>query len=131
MAGGASSLRLWFEVDWPAIQLVGDRRLDVRAEPSDPLESYAEASGFWVELHNADGQALYRRVLYDPIGTSVEAPAGDGSWTRKVVEHPRGTFSLLVPDLLEARRLALFGNSPGELTVPSRELASFDLPGSP
>lgn len=121
-----AALRLLFAVDWPEVELVGIERHEMRAPSSDELDSIAVA-GFWVELRDSTGRRLYRQLLHDPIGTSVETPAEDGSWTRVTVAQPAGLFSVLVPALPEAQSVVLVGSPPGRRSEPARELAAFDV----
>jgi hypothetical protein len=131
-----SALRLRFEVDWPQIRLVGRQTLEMRAPPPDVILTEEDArktarkpvlSGYWIELRDGRGRPLYRRVLYDPLGTSLEAPTEDGSWTRVTVEQPSNLFSVVVPALPDAHSVALVGSPPGRPHEPARDLAVFDL----
>jgi hypothetical protein len=131
-----SAFRLQFAVDWPRIRLVGRQTLEMRAPPPDVILSEERAprlarkpvlSGYWIELRDGRGRPLYRRVLYDPLGTSLEAPTEDGSWTRVTVEQPSNLFSVVVPNLPNARSVALVGSPPDRQLEPARDLAVFDL----
>ncbi|HEV7239439.1 MAG TPA: hypothetical protein VGQ36_09375 [Thermoanaerobaculia bacterium] len=126
-----SVLRLTFSYQGQAIELVSTQAVDMKIPPADSLAWDEKSSGFWVVLRDGGGQPLYRRVTNNPIQTSVEVPSDDPQrpLERHEVASPEGVFVLLVPDLPQARTVALF-SSPGtqELSAAAaREIASFDL----
>ncbi|MGZ8711566.1 MAG: hypothetical protein ACXW28_15200 [Thermoanaerobaculia bacterium] len=128
-----SVLRLTFSYRGQGIELVSTQSVDMKVPSSDPLAWDEKSSGFWVVLRDAGGRPMYRRVTSDPIQTSVEFPSDDPKrpLARQEVTSPEGVFVLLVPDLPQARTVAMFsssGPSGQERTaVASREIASFDL----
>lgn len=127
------ALRLTFTYSGGAIRLVSRRSLQKLAPLSDSLASFAGRSGFWYELRDAGGAAIYRRVRENPLQTAPEAPAeGSEVALRRVqVSRPRARFVLLVPDLAEAHRLALVGSSGAGGAGPASDLAVFDLRPGP
>jgi hypothetical protein len=69
-------------------------------------------AGFWYEVVDEDGRALYRRVLRNPTEQAVEVPAADGGLQRVDVDRPEVVFDVLVPDLPEVRDLAFYDSEP-------------------
>ena len=124
-------LRLTFSYRGQDIELVSTQSVDMRVPPADALTWDEKSSGFWVVLRDGSGQPLYRRVTSDPIQRSVEVPSDDPKrpLARHEVPSPEGVFVLLVPDLPQARTVALF-SSPGtqeRSAAAAREIASFEL----
>jgi hypothetical protein len=99
--------------------------------PGDALEAGRERSGFWVEVRNADGQPLFRRLMHHPIETTREVFPADpyGEIIRTPVADPRGVFSIVIPEIAGARVLALVGSpsEAGRRGEAAQELARFDL----
>jgi hypothetical protein len=128
-----SVLRLTFAYRGQEIELVSTQAVDMKVPPADALRWDEKSSGFWVVLRDAGGRPLYRRVTSDPIQTSVEFPSDDPKrpLARQDVASPEGVFVVLVPDLPQARTVALFssGGASGQerTVVAAREIASFDL----
>jgi hypothetical protein len=87
-----------------------------------------EANGFWVELADASGEVVYRRVQQDPThGAEVFSPTGQIARTSG--RSRTGTFVVLVPVLEAATHVILWGSfeAEGKYRV-SRQLARFELP---
>lgn len=127
---GRRALRLIFEYEGDHISLVSARRVAMMVPPSDPLAARRRESGFWFELKDGSGKTLYRRVTHDPIQRAVELRSDDPDrpFTREDVKNPAGTFVLLVPDLAEAREVALSSSPPGrEALAPAKEIARFRI----
>lgn len=130
-----SVLRLTFSYRGQEIELVSTQAVDMKVPPADALRWDERSSGFWVVLRDDGGQPLYRRITADPIRTSVEFPSGDPKrpLARQNVASPEGVFVVLVPDLPQARSVALFsssgagGDAQARTAVAAREIASFDL----
>ena len=129
------ALRLTFAYEGEKVKLVGRQPIEKRVRATDPILKEGEAgqySGFWIELRDAENQTIYRRVLHDPIQSSVEVPSDDPnrSFERHTVENPRGTFFVIIPDLDQADSLVIF-NSPldpeFEGRAGAREIARMDL----
>ncbi len=106
------SVRMTFRFERGDIELVERQEIDTVAPPSQEVPEREETaqSGFWVELRDADGRTIYRRVMRNPIRAAAEVPDGEGGFTNRVSVAPAGMFSLLVPNLPEAMELALFAS---------------------
>jgi hypothetical protein len=126
-----SVLRLTFSYRGEEIELLSTQSVDMRVPPADALRWDERSSGFWVVLRDGNGSPLYRRVTSNPIQRSVEVPSDDPKrpLERHEVASPEGVFVVLVPDLPEARNVALFSSPATQerSAVAAREIASFDL----
>lgn len=123
------ALRLTFAYEGHKVDLVGVEPVDAVAP--EPPPSPRGRAGFWLEVSGRGGKPVFRRVLRDPLGESVEVPTGDeaGSFERADVEDPAGTFHVMVPDVEEGE-VALFHVDPGREKHEDergRELGRFDL----
>lgn len=107
-----SSLRLIFRFEDGEYSLLRRREVAGMAPPSEPLDrgERRARSGFWVELVDPEGRALYRRVMQHPIRTRAEVPDEEGGFTNRVSVARQGTFSVLVPNLPDAAELVLFSS---------------------
>ena len=111
----------------PIADLVSAEVLDQRSPAIDSAASFGEHGGFWMELWDDTGQALYRKVLTEVIplrrGTSDQQPHAAPPVER------RGAFSLVFPRMPGAVTLALFGPrlDVDDPTEPSSVIFTFDL----
>ena len=128
--GTPRAVRLIFEYEGDRISLVSTQTVEMIVPPSDPYPVMKQESGFWYELKDGDDKTLYRRVVHNPIRRTVELRSDDPDrpFTRQEVKIPLGTFVLLVPDLREARNVALLSSPPGrEMVESAQEIARFKL----
>ncbi|MEU5884164.1 hypothetical protein [Spirillospora sp. NPDC047279] len=129
------AVRLDFAYEGRRARLVSTERVDMVVPPTDALEGYEGQRGFWVEVRDPDGRTLHRRVMADPMDTTVEVfSAGPGASPQRVpAERPQGAFTVVVPDLEGADHLALVGvpEDAGGLRAgaAASELARFPLTG--
>ena len=63
------SLRLNFRFELGELTLFDRRELEMKPLPSQDLAAFApnERSGFWIEVQDVRGRALYRRVMPHPM----------------------------------------------------------------
>lgn len=109
--------RLTFEYHGDDVRLVHRTRVDMLAPLGEPGPLPKGASGFWIELRDRGGAPLFQRVVAQPVRFEDEvfnAKRGDPI-ERRPISDPRGTFSLLVPDLPEAESFALVSSPPDPL----------------
>jgi len=137
-----NTLRLTFRIENGEARLVKHERLDMICPPFVGERPEAgKHGGFWIELRDADGRAVFHRALHAPLGDSVEVYSPDGTIRREVGPPSGSTFELLVPDRADARTVVLVGEHLGgpaaerALVAPSaasaavtRDLARFDIP---
>jgi hypothetical protein len=125
-----AALRLTFAYEGRKIELVDVQPVDAVAP--EPPPSARGRAGFWLELRGRAGRPVFRRVLSDPLGGSVEAPTGDptGSFERATVEDASGTFQVMVPDVEEGEEVAILHVDPErgkDEEERGRELGRFDV----
>jgi hypothetical protein len=133
------AVRLTIAYNGDQMELVSRQSVAMTVPPSDPVESFAERAGFWVDLKDEQDQTLYRRVMHDPIRRDVEVFSPDPEQTvqRAAVAEPQGVFSVVLPEIEAAQAVSLIGSPPppppDELAIaveraqPAREIARFDL----
>ena len=123
--------RLTFGYDRDRLELLDRQRVDMVAPPGETAPIPRRAAGFWVELRDGRGRRVYQRVVHQPIRFEVEVfPERRGDpIVRRPVDHPRGTFSLLVPDLPDAQTVVLFSSplEPEKSGEAASELLSVQL----
>ena len=84
------------------------RRVEMIVPSTGPLAEASPATGFWVELRDAEERTRYRRAMPDPLEAEIEVPAEPGGEGFAHVRAPgRRTFSVLVPDIEGADHVAL------------------------
>ena len=108
------ALRLVLEAEGGTLRLVSREEVDTAVLPTDALSGYEGQSGTWIEVQDAGGTPLYRRVIAtpempevftdDPTESIRRVPAA--AWSPSVV--------VVVPFEDAARRVVVFGSSTGE-----------------
>lgn len=136
------AVRLTISYQGDRLELVSRQGVAMQAPPSDPVESFAQRAGFWVDLKDDQDQTLYRRVMHDPIRQDVEvfSPPGTGRTVHRTpVAEPKGVFSVVLPEIEAAQAVSLIGSplrsAQRDLAVElegvgpgqAREIARFDL----
>ena len=125
------AIRLTFSYVGNQIELTDTQRLAMFVPPGDSLEPVRERSGFWVEIRDSSEQPLFRLFMHHPIETTREVFPADphGEIIRTPVADPRGVFSIVIPEIAEARILAFVGSPSGAdpRTEAVHEIARFDL----
>jgi hypothetical protein len=129
------AVRLTFEFEGEEVRLVSLHRVAMLVPPPDEPGREEAQAGFWYEVLDAQDRPMYRRGARNPLRSDIEVfgEGPDGSFTHVEMPQPRGVFTLLVPDLEDARTLALIGAPPGPTQEASvaREIARFDLTADP
>ena len=101
----ANAMRLTFVHRAGKLQLQSRISVDARIPASPPSGDH----GFWVELRDSNDNPLHKQIIHNPIVADREVFSPDPS--RSVERAPGGrsedVFSVLVPDLPDARSLAL------------------------
>ena len=95
--------------------------------PSLDITSRPPGAEFWYELQDDRGALLYRRTQRNPLDPSVEVRTYEPERPLAYVDSglTEGEFTLLVPDLPDARSVVLY-----EWSVPEDAIQR-DLPPSP
>ncbi len=128
------SIRLTFSYEGSQVRLISRQVLNKRPPSSDPLldpQKDDPQSGFWVELRDREDQAVYRKIMHNPIELSVEVISEDSERTfaRQPISDPRGTFFSVIPNLEEAQSVVIL-SSPLDIEArpeAAREIARFAL----
>ncbi len=138
--------RVTFEYQGDQVRKVGQQRIAMTAPPSHELAPSPNSTGFWYELRDDKNNTVYRRVMQNPIQTTVEVFSPTGTITRRPVQNPSGTFQVVVPEVQQATNLVLVATPqppaqpigtaaqeraraprPRVGTGPAREIARFSL----
>ena len=84
------------------------RRVEMIVPSTGPLADASPATGFWVELRDAEERTRYRRAMPDPLEAELEVPAEPrGEGFAHVRAPARRTFSVVLPDIEGADHVAL------------------------
>jgi hypothetical protein len=128
------TLRLRFRVEAGEMRLLSSERLDMTCPPSVGERPEAgKHGGYWMELRDGRGRALFHRLLDEPFGNSVEIHSPDRKIERKFGPSTDNVFEVLVPDDKDAKDIVLIGEPPEERAAApgkapvTRELLRFDL----
>jgi len=99
MNAAAGTLRLTFRVRDGEVRLVSPERLEMIYPPSiGELPQAGRNTGFWIALRGAGDGGLCHRVLYSPLGDSVEVHSPDRNIRRVFGDVKENIFDLLMPD---------------------------------
>ena len=112
-AGPGPVRRLTFGYDGDQIRLVDEQHVEMTLPPTRNLDVDARTRrGFSVVLRDGDDRPVYRLTRTSPMRHNAEifAPAQDGALHRRGLEHPSGTFVVLVPEVPGARTVELIGH---------------------
>ena len=106
------AVRLTFTYEGEEVRLVSRQPVEMIVPPTDKLSGYEGEQGFWVEVRTSQDETLHRRVMEDPLRQDVEvfSPDPEQSVSRRPVEKPSGSFSMVVPDFDEADHVALMSS---------------------
>jgi hypothetical protein len=121
--------RLTIEYDGDDLKVVATQSVKMMVPASDERYGLEGRSGFWIELQSEDQECLYRKVMPEPMADQMEAPSGDPEkpFTRTPPQRAKGVFTLLVPELTEARQLCLCSSPRKDPTARARPIAMIDL----
>ena len=127
------ALRLWFAFEGSEVRLLRWRSLDMRPPPSDPSRGRIltrPLTGSWIEVGDSRGRLLWLHLLHNPLHRWIEVPTPEGEYSNVAVDHPRGSFTVLVPDLPEARTIAVFAtpDHPWRRGTAALEVGRFPFP---
>jgi hypothetical protein len=108
-------LRLTFTYAGSRAKLVHQDPVEMVLPPSDRMTKEPTEGPFWFELRDANGEALYRKFLANPLDSWVEVPTGDHDrpFTHAKATRRQGTFVLDVPDVGEAPEVVMMGWAAG------------------
>jgi hypothetical protein len=103
--------RLTFSYKDTSIKLISQQQLEKILPPSDNFTKNNK-SGFWYEVADGRKKVLYQKAISNPIETDIELFSNESkeSIMRQKTSKIEGTFSILVPDLPNAKTFSLHGN---------------------
>ena len=103
--------RLTFSYTDTSIKLISQQQLEKILPPSDEFTKN-DKSGFWYELADGTKKILYQKVISNPIQTDIEVFSNESieSITRQKISKIEGIFSIMIPDLPNAKTFSLHGN---------------------
>jgi hypothetical protein len=124
------ALRLTFAYQGTQIRVIGSERIAmIVPAPSTPPPE-ANQAGYWFGVRDAGGRLLYHRPLHNPIRVDLEAFSPDPrqSIARVPIAERQGEFTVLIPDVPDARTFELHGPAdPERAAEPARELVRLDV----
>ena len=124
------ALRLTFEWRGTQISLTGGERVAMMVPASAPEPQDTATSGYSFALLDANGNVIYRRPLHGPLRIDSEAytPGRGRAIERVPLAATEGQFTVLVPDLANARTFRLTGPAdPRRSGDRSTELIKLDV----
>lgn len=109
--GPPAAWRLTFEYDGASVRLVAQQRVAMLAPPDDSEFVERGQAGYWIEVRDSRGRSLYNQILHDPIQQDYEvhSPEPGTTPTRVPVQHPKGVFQAVVPQLRGGTEIVLHG----------------------
>jgi len=121
--------RLTIEYDGDDLRVVAAQSVRMIVPASDDCYGLEGRAGSWIELQSEDEECLYRKVMPELMADQMEAPSGDPEkpFTRTPPSRPKGVFTVLVPELTEARQLRVCSSPPKDPTARARPIAVIDL----
>ena len=128
-AAYSHTLRVTFAYDGDKLTVASVKRVAMRAPAPATPPPHEGQTGYWLEVCDAQGMLLYHRPLHDPIRQDIEA-FGDkpGDPIHRVpVQHPKGEFEVLIPDLPRASDFVLHGPPTGKPEARSTVLSRHAL----
>lgn len=119
------TLRFSFSFLNGVVSMLERRSLEMIPMTSQDLTPFTpeERTGFWVEVQDAEGRALFRRAMPHPLLGRSEGDASESPrihyWTLK-----QGVFVVTVPNLTAGSHLVLCGTP---ATEPGKPLPAVEL----
>jgi hypothetical protein len=123
--------RIVFEYKQNKLERQSITKIPMRAPPNQLSDNVL---GWFVELQDSDGVAVYRHQINDPLPTHIEYPSDDAErpFGQADVQDLPILISVLVPARDDGRKVSLIQNSAGEgvSAFHRREFFVVDLPVS-
>jgi hypothetical protein len=121
-----SALRLQLVYQGTALGITRAAGVDFMLPPSDGPFKAGTNAGYWFELQDGSGSALYTRPLQDP--TQLEGAGPDGGFVNATVPLcDAKAISVDVPNNPNGHAVVVFG-SPYGTSMGAAELGRFQLP---
>jgi hypothetical protein len=125
------AIRLLIRYDKSGFSIAESRPLETLPPASHALEVPRATSGFWIELHDAKNNVLYRRAMPNPVQSDVEIFDPERGPHRHAVKDPEGVFTVLVPDMPDAEEIVFVSSpfDPAKRQNAARKVAAMPLRG--
>jgi hypothetical protein len=125
------AIRIAIGYEGTRLRIASRKVVAMRTPPSDPLVVPERQTGFWFQVEDIAGRALYRKVMDNPIRFDTETPSDDPEKPlhRERLAEATGTFLLLVPLSPQAHTVRIFSSPPGpeQSFQPAQEVLTFPL----
>jgi len=122
------AIRLTFSYKGTEIKLISQDKFEKILPPSSNISN---RSGFWYEVAGDKQNVLYQRIISNPIQTDIEVFTNDSkeSIMRQKISQIEGVFSILIPDLPEAKTFSLFSSpiEKGEIAIQKAATKIFQM----
>jgi hypothetical protein len=123
-----NAIRLTFSYKGTDIKLISQDKIEKILPPSSNISN---RSGSWYEVADDKQNLLYQRIISNPLQTDIEVFSNESkeSIMRQKISQIEGVFSILIPDLPEAKTFSLF-SSPierGEIAVQKEATKIFQM----
>jgi len=112
------ALRLTMTYEGTQIRIAGSERIAMIVPATIATPPEPRQTGYWFEIRDDAGRIVYHRPLHQPIVIDAEAfsPDPKQSITRVPSARREGQFTVLIPDIPDARTFELHG--PADPTRP-------------
>jgi hypothetical protein len=123
--------RLTFQYKGTDIKLISQYVLEKVIPPSNFTKSQNQ-SGVWYEIIGSQNDIIYSRGISNALRTDIEVFSNEPdkeSIVREKVPQIEGTFSILIPDIPEAKSLSIFSSpiEKGEISLQKSATKIFEM----
>jgi hypothetical protein len=123
--------RLIFSYEGDEVTLLSQARVEMTLPPeAEHPDDIGGLLGFWVQLHDTDGNVIHRQLMHDPMpaGREVFSDDPEKGLHRAAVGQPSGAFTVVVPDHPDAAEISLVAPRGGAaVATRNAEIARFAL----
>jgi hypothetical protein len=126
------AIRLTFSYTNNEIKLISKQIIKKVLPPSFSIDDSKDYSGFWYQVTDDAQRILYLQVIHDPVRVYAEIFSNnpeDESISRKKIENIQGTFTILLPEIPDASKMAIFASpfDPELINEPAKEIFQLSL----
>jgi hypothetical protein len=124
------ALRLTMTYEGAQIRIAGSERIAMIVPAATAAPPEPGQTGYWFEIRDDAGRVVYHRPLHQPIVIDAEAfsPDPKQSIARVPIARREGQFTVLIPDIPDARTFELHGPAdPAQPGLVAGTLLSADI----
>ena len=124
------ALRLTMTYEGAQIRIAGSERIAMIVPAATTAPPEPGQTGYWFEIRDDAGRVVYHRPLHQPIVVDAEAfsPDPKQSIARVPIARREGQFTVLIPDIPDARTFELHGPAdPAQPGLVAGTLLSADI----